>query len=766
MNRWTGFVVFSLLAVAAPLAFGLVDRSWQIAACLVLVIGMLALPARFPLPSRTGRIFWVVLAVILIAKELLPATWFGHFQWREALHGGFNMTLPATNNPEPCRALDGWLELLLALAWFGWVRTLAGEKKMTLLMEWALLGSGVVLALVCFFAPGNQHTGIYEFRIEPGWTGFGPFPNRNHTASFLAMSAVIGCGVVVNAFRRKHYWQLGGAIAAQVLIVIAVLASQSRGGLVAGIVGLLVFLVLVMRKVDGKKALAVGIAVVLLTASTVLIFGGQVLQRFHSQEEGGVSNHLRVLIWENTLSMWKDAPVTGFGLGTFPQVFPLYQELPLEGQTVLHPESSWLLSLVEFGALPLGLMVGATAWMLARHLRGEWRTGRGFSMRASALSAASVLAVHALWDVPGHRWATAGFGLAALAIALPLRAELVSTRRSTALLPLLAGLFWWVGAHWMLPAWSSSTLERVTSHQKGSPYFPLGVLQHEECWFPLSAQLHYEIGARLLHYRGQQDWALQHFQIATRLKSSSWTLPATIAAASGSVSPGISFHFWDIAISRSGHRREEIFNTALQYSRDLPGGEEFWENYAVTHSDLLLASVAQMGAKNGRDAFDQWWKTRAAGPDLSETELKLFPQIFREIGDPARLRQWMKWHPDLESTGYMDWAAMFHAWGADEEAWRLLARHNTEPAFPKLGNLVAEGALESRWIMEPGDFVNAQNLAVRWHEMGDKKHCDLVIVSTAWQPGAPEWFLRKGAFIQARAGKLSEAAGLLLLLPK
>ncbi len=764
LNRWVGFVIFALLAAAAPLAFGLVDRNFQSGACLLLAAGLLLVPPQFPVPGRSGRIFWVVLAAILVAKELLPAAWFGHFQWRDALHNGFNVSLPVTNNPEPGRAFDGWLEMLVAIVWFGWVRTLAAEKKMTLLLEWTLLGAGALLALVCFVMPGTQQTGIYGFRIEPGWTGFGPFPNRNHTACFLAMSGVIGCGVVVNAFRHRKFWQLGLALASQMLIVIAILASQSRGGLIAGVVGLILFLALAIRKVNGKQALAVGVAAVLLTGSTVLIFGGQVLQRFHSETEGGVSNHLRVLIWENTFAMWKDAPVFGFGLGTFPQVFPLYQDLPLEGQTVLHPESSWLLALAEFGALPLALMLGAALWLLRHHLRGDWRQSRGFSLRAAALATASVLAVHALWDVPGHRWATAGFGLAALALAVPLRPKNSLPRRSAALLPLFAGLFWLAGMQWLQPRWSSTAFETLTDRQHAARLPRLADLQREETWFPLSADLHYQLGARLLQYRGQRDWALKHFQIAARLKSSSWMLPATIASVCGNYSPDMALYFWTVAIERAGHRREEVFNTALQASRDLPGGAKFWTNYAETNPDLLLASVQQIGAKNAREQFDQWWKQRAARPDLSDSELDLFTQVFREIGDPARLRQWIKWHTDLEPKEYRDWAEMFHAWGDDASAWRLLAQHATEPDFPAAGNSVVAGALESRWLLHPEDFVNAQSLAVLWHKLGDAKRCETVIVSTAWQPNAPAWFLQKAAFMRARAGKTTEAVQLLLAL--
>jgi len=643
------------------------------------------------------------------------------------------------------------------------VRTLAAEKKMTILMEWTLLVSGAVLALVCFLAPGTQQTGIYGYRMEPGWTGFGPFPNRNHTACFLAMSAVLGCGVISNAFRHKKHLLLAAAIVCEMLAVIAVLASQSRGGLIAGIIGLLVFLSLSIRKVNGRKALAVGVAVLLLTASTVLVFGGQVLQRFHSESEGGVSNHLRMMIWENALAMWRDAPLFGFGFGSFPQVFPLYQDLPLESQIVLHPESSWVLSLVEFGAVPVALMAAALIWFLTQHLRGDWRKARGFSLRASALAAATVLAVHSLWDVPGHRWATAGFGLAALAIALPLRRETALPRRSAMLLPLLAALFWMVGLHWMRPAWSPVAFETITDRQRAATRATLHEFQDEEKWFPLSSDLHYQIGLRLLQYRGQRDWAMRHFQIATRLKPSSWLLPANIAFACGSVSEDMAFYFWQLAIERAGHRRAEIFNLALQYCRGFASGSEFWQSYAAAHPDLLLSLVEQSGPKNARASFDQWWKSRAASNDLSEQELKLFAQIFREIGDPDRLRQWIKWHGDREPQDFRDWATMFHAWGDDAGAWQLLVRHVKEPEFPKASETIVLGALESRWVTRPDDFVNAQTLAARWNMLGETQRCETVVVSTAWLYGAPLWFLEKGAFMQFRAGKMNEAVALLLM---
>src|SRR5205823_7118387 len=140
-------------------------------------------------------------------------------------------------------ALDGLFALVVGSIWFAWVRTLAGDRDRRVSLVWCMVVAGAALAIVCLAMRRFPHgtNMIYGIRYTPGWAGFGPFPNRNHTACFLAMGALVGCGCVVRAGARKHRVQVAAGIALIALILLALLQSQSRGGFGGCVVGLAVF---------------------------------------------------------------------------------------------------------------------------------------------------------------------------------------------------------------------------------------------------------------------------------------------------------------------------------------------------------------------------------------------------------------------------------------------------------------------------------------------------------------------------------------------
>src|SRR5688572_3841031 len=248
LGRTIALVVFSVLVVAGPLAFGAVDRLVQICLAGLLAIGLLACP------PQVGRLsVWanrLVLAgiLILIVKELAPAAWFGPIDWRDTLARDYSVRFPWTHHPEPGRALDVWLTGAIATVFFLWVRTLAAERNDRPVLAWSLFIAAATLAMVSFATRGIDPNAIYGLRVSQGWTGFGPFPNRNHTACFLAMGAVLGAGCVAWAGARRN---LGAAIAGVPmlgLILVALLETHSRGGIVALAAAMIFFLGFVLLK--------------------------------------------------------------------------------------------------------------------------------------------------------------------------------------------------------------------------------------------------------------------------------------------------------------------------------------------------------------------------------------------------------------------------------------------------------------------------------------------------------------------------------------
>jgi O-antigen ligase len=763
LRRKAALAIFALLVTAAPLLFGAVDAQVQIGLTLLLGAGLFIFPPAVQrIPLWVKRALLLLLA-LMVFKEFAPSGWFGETKWHKTLVENFSLVFPRTHNPEPGRAFDALLVVAIGAVWFLWVRMLALESENRAVLMWTLFIATAIFAVVCLAVhPGSRPHQIYGIRYTPGWTGYGPFPNRNHTACFLAMGAVLGCGCLVRAARRKRQLALAGSFAMLLVIFIALLESKSRGGLIACGLGLALYGLFAVIKLRNRWALAGLIGGALFFTVLVAGFGAKVSSRFHEHNEGDIPTNIRWNIWADTVAMWRDAPVFGHGLGTFPQIFPLYQTLNLENQLVLHPESSWLLWLAEIGALPLLLGAALLFVFIGKNVREMFVREHGFFLRAAGFSAFAVLLFHALWDVPAHRWAIAGYGLAILAIVCPLHLNdpKIPLKKPFALVPFVIAFFWLLPFFDRAPAWSSGSYAQIVARDDALT----GTAEFENAlrFFPLSPNLHQSLGMRLVTDYRDAETAWLHFRIADRLVPASWPLPAAQAATSRNVSAGMSLHFWTLAIERAGRRSEDLFYMAVENTRDLPEAVAFWSRYAENSPELLLCEAQHAPDSEARYYFQLWMKNRAASVDLKEFEIRDFYQLLARFGSVANLYEWMKNQPALEEEDYKKWAAFLHRWNDDATAWKLLSSHIREPDYPTGAPTVKTELLELRFATEPGNVLNAQSLAEAYNKAGQPGKAAKVILAVAAQEKPPRWFLKKAAYLQAAEGHYAVAVGNLL----
>jgi O-antigen ligase len=752
-----GLVIFLLLISAGPLAFGAVDRVTQTALLALLAVGLLIHPVAVVPLSRWGQRLLLALLAIFVIKEFAPAVLFGGVQWREVLVQGFGLQLPWTHHPEPARAFDGFLVWSVAAVWFCWVRTLAIEREHRPALAWGLFLSAALVAVVSFSMRGGDPQAIYGLRYTPGWTGFGPFPNRNHTADFLAMGMAVGCGCVAWAVVRKTWFTAFAGLLLIGLIFAGILGTQSRGGLVAAAAGLGCFALLLLLKIRSKRALGMAVAGVLVVVTFALLSGAHVFTRFRSVEAGQVSTQMRLDIWRDAARMWGDAPLFGHGLGSFPQLFGVYQKLRLEDQIVTHPESSWLQWLTELGAVPILLAASALLLFCFTHLREAFARKRSFYLQAGAFSAVAILLLHSAIDVPAHRWGTFGFALAALAIACPLRsaARVPRFSRRAALVPIFAAACWLAPFLLDRPAWSPLTLTRLLAREESTKDVSLQQLQEAERHFPLSAALQQALGARQAAIVGRNAPAIwqRHFAIASTLVPGSWRVPAGQARAVARISPGLAIGYWQQAIERCDLHREETLRTAVRETATLPMAAPAWSRYVEANPSLLLAYAQLLPKEEARLQFDRWWKERAMSDHLEDREVEIFYENARDWATPEQFAEWRQRHSERREREFRRWAMLLVEWKDFEGAFRLLAGFIPEPKFPKTSQTASAEQLAANHRMAPKNVLNAQQLATVYDRDGRAAERDEVLRKVAEQEGAPPWFLQRAAYLHARSAE-------------
>jgi len=552
------------------------------------------------------------------------------------------------------------------------------------------------------------------------------------------------------------------------LVLLALLTTQSRGGLIAFGAGFAVYFCLLIAKIRDRRVLGIAAGVAFLAGGLLMTAGAPVIARFHSQQGGGVSNDMRMHIWKDAIGMWRDAPLLGHGLDSFLEVFPIYQTIELENQVVLHPESSALLWLTEFGALPVLLALAGLALFLKAQIPIAFARGRSFYLSAAGLAGFALILVHGVFDVPAHRWGTAGLALAALAMACPMRlgSRRVAEPRIAALIPLGVAIFWALPFFFDAPAWSPLSLARLLARDGASPgSVSLPQLEDAMRYFPLSPELRESVGIRQMQAQGLSapaPWQ-RNFAVVARLEPSSWGILEAQARACQSVAPGLAIHYWEMAVERGGIHRDEVLQLGVRESAEAsPTAEASWGRYAEANPSLLLPLAELVPDEEARYYFALWWKDRAFSESLPPGEAALYYRNALRLGNRAQFGDWMTRHANWRARDYIQWVALLHAWADDRPAWQILSEFLPEPDLPKSQPKMALDQLEAKRRLAPGNFVIAQELAMARYLAGNNAGGDQVIVAAAAEQGAPPWFVHKGAYVLARNGRFGEAVELLL----
>ena len=393
-----------------------------------------------PPPVSLPRHWWILAAVFALAgaAALLPASGFAMPGWRRQLAAlgvetGLCVAIQARQAAE---MLAIFALMLVGGLWLAGHRASPSQAR-----RWAL---AFTLGVACYALAARLMQDSLQTGLGAGEGHFGFFPNRNHTATYLAMGALCGLGCVVQALRDKRFVVMSIALAATGVCLWAVAAwSISRAGVVLVAAACLIWLPLLGRRYLGRHGLwAVGL-IALAAMGLFVIADSAVKERLAKtlEKAGAVISpedpitagegkqvtestqdlDFRIPTTLDTLDLIRDFKWTGVGAGQFYFVFPQYKNRTAIANDAdsYHPESDWLWMAAETG-------IPATLALLALMLLAFWKSGVGVlrgrdrALRSACLVAALLVPLHGVFDVPGHRITLAWS--AALLFALSLHA--------------------------------------------------------------------------------------------------------------------------------------------------------------------------------------------------------------------------------------------------------------------------------------------------------------------------------------------------------
>ena len=327
------------------------------------------------------------------------------------------------------------------------------------------LGSLEALYGLVEYWTGRQHIFWYQ-KIYYLEEVTGTYINHNHLAGLLGPLLLLGIGAFVVRFARfvadrsyafaedgRSAWKkvtataqlirhlpvsLALPLSAVVLMAVALILAQSRGGLVSCALALGLQMVLLWKLRRRSTEIVQGLGILAILAAIVaLAFGPRILTRFSYAPRDAPE---RFELWQDSARIVRDYPFLGTGLGTYRDVLPNYRPqkdfffvagIP-QPAAINYAHNDFLQLLTECGFVGFGLMVWALVATL-RHLFSRFANHADWEVAAMGNSlTAGIVAflLHSLVDFNMHIPANALMFCLLVSVALFLAQDVEGHSRS------------------------------------------------------------------------------------------------------------------------------------------------------------------------------------------------------------------------------------------------------------------------------------------------------------------------------------------------
>ncbi|MGB7759815.1 MAG: O-antigen ligase family protein [Bryobacteraceae bacterium] len=286
----------------------------------------------------------------LVAIPLMCAAW-GLLQWR------LDLTVYRFETLESAAA---WAARAAA-AYIAWATF---ERRQWHKVLNGMLYAAAGIGMVGMFQWFTAHDKVFWLAAMPyGQQVVGPFLNRDHYAAFVELMLPIG---LVRALWNPRAGLAHAALAG--FLFASVIASGSRAGFALAALEVVALAAAALLRMPGRWRMVGAIAVCIFLFTAVV--GSQYLwERLNLPDPFAFRRELLAA----SVSMIRARPAVGFGLGTWPSVYPAYAVFDPSGAFMNHAHNDWAEWAAEGGVLfdvPLLAMALAVAVFARRALWG------------------------------------------------------------------------------------------------------------------------------------------------------------------------------------------------------------------------------------------------------------------------------------------------------------------------------------------------------------------------------------------------------------
>jgi O-antigen ligase len=376
---------------------------------------LLAMPRVLPLSALLvmGAAAWSVLQAV---PGVLPPEW-NHPIWEQARQAG--LEVEGVVSLSRTAWYDALLRLLAACGMFLLAFGLAQREAQARRLLQAILAIVTTYAVFGLLQEltGFRLSGSDAYRASVVST----FVNRNHFATYANLGLIIALGLMIEPLLRGDATQQGRwtmrvaqaigtvfeerrlPLMAAVVILLAVIGSDSRGGILslAGAVAFLLALVFLAGRAKRSTKVMASIATLGAGLLVVWLTGDVVIERFQAllAVEGEASANARLQAWAMTLDAIAQRPWLGYGHGAFLEVFYLHGGPELGAIGIWdHAHNDYLQLAVELGLPAAGALVLAYLLLWGQCVAGVFLRQRRQTYPLVAATAGVLVALHAIVD--------------------------------------------------------------------------------------------------------------------------------------------------------------------------------------------------------------------------------------------------------------------------------------------------------------------------------------------------------------------------------
>jgi O-antigen ligase len=422
-----------LIAILAWMQFPLGSNrpwAWSFLVLLIAIDWALWIPAGLIDGATTARLarrmaipgllmLGVLIWVWLQSTSLTPPDWHSDI-WRFV---GTALGKPVVGsvslNPYATETELMKLSSYVAIGWLVTALSTRHDNARMLFIAVVAIATAYAVYGIVLSALGTSQLSIFEGTPPPyGRAVSGGLVAKNSFATFTGMAFLASLALLVEAGQHRIVAMRGwrthlrtliqfatgkGAVwlIASIILLAALIASQSRAGLIATLVGLMGMFALSLsvsaRRGNARWTLIGGLVAGVAIFALFLASGSSIQARFEDLIETRGATEMRPLMWEAAIRAITDHPYLGTGLGTYPDVFSFYAKgfvpyivdrahndyLEFTMGVGIPAAIAWLIAL-------LILVVQCVLGALRRHRR------RGYAI--TALGATLLVGFHSLFD--------------------------------------------------------------------------------------------------------------------------------------------------------------------------------------------------------------------------------------------------------------------------------------------------------------------------------------------------------------------------------